>query len=122
MLSYLKSKIEIIPTKNKAVFISKQCIFSGYISKNRLLRYNSKLKVVKCFHCGKSAKSLYWLKLQVEKPMKAQIISIKNDRFIEAVWKQRAKEYKDNLIKNIKDKASAFDRVIVKPADENLPF
>ena len=46
--------------KNKnGVFLSKVCLFTNYVSKrNNIFRYNPKLKVAKCYHCGRSFKNI----------------------------------------------------------------
>ena len=52
--------IDLEQQKNSLnVFRSNYCPFYNYKSKtNKIFRYNKKLNVIKCYHCGKSARSI----------------------------------------------------------------
>lgn len=122
MYNYLCSIIHLKETKKKGIFISKSCPFTGYISKNRIFKYNSILKVCKCYCCGGSAKELYWLKLQIENNIEFKIKKLKTDKFIKIVFKDKSIDYISSRIKEIKNKAIEQDGVIVKSTDFNFPF
>lgn len=122
MFEYLKTLIPLRQTKKKSVWVSNVCPFTGYVSERRPFRINLKLGVCKCYHCGGSAKELYFLKLRIENPDKAEIESIKHDPFLK--YCRGGDRMKAKLIQDIKDKASAKHDAIVKSEwdDLGLPF
>lgn len=83
ILTYLETIINIKQSKHRNyIYTSKQCPFSDYFSNTPIFRYNIKLKVGKCYCCGKSFKELYWLKLNITDPIKIKHIHILHDKLI----------------------------------------
>jgi len=120
IISYLSSLIPLRKLKNnKLVYVSKECPFCKEKSKeNNVFRYNPKLKVGKSFCCGKSFKELYWLKFQIEHPLEAEIISIRNSDFY-------PENKKEKLIEYIKLRNTNENSIIKSESyedDLNLPF
>lgn len=115
---YLRTIIPLRSIRGRSyVYISKNCPFSSYVSKkNNVFRYNSKLKVAKCYHCGKSFKELYWFKLILSNPNKVAILHIQNDKLI---FNEEARKFHIN---KIKDKNHSAYHNFVKSEDPTLPF
>lgn len=72
LLERLKRDLPLKRCKNNhQAYISELCPFDcthSYITQNpRRFRYNSRIKVAKCFGCGKSFKTIKWLDLQLIK-------------------------------------------------------
>lgn len=119
MLEYLKNIVPLRQTKKKSVYVSNVCPFTGYVSKRRPFRINTKLKVCKCYHCGGSAKELYMLKLRVEQPDKAVVLLLEHDALL--THSLYRKEIIAKRLREIKDKAATKHDVIAKP-ELDLPF
>lgn len=121
MFDYLNKIIPLRQTKKKSVWISNVCPFTGYVSKRRPFRYNSKIGVVKCFCCGGSAKELYKLKIQIEDPVKHAVMMIKNDSLLK--HSERRSEIIEYTIRQIKEKANTkVDAIVKSDWDDTYPF
>lgn len=49
---------ELKMTKNKSAFVATQCSFCPVVPKSKSFRLNTKLKVWKCYQCGKGGRKI----------------------------------------------------------------
>lgn len=49
---------ELRSTRNKAAFVATQCPFCPVVPKSKSFRLNTKLKVWKCYQCGKGGRNI----------------------------------------------------------------
>jgi len=49
---------ELRTTKNKSAFVATQCPFCPVVPKSKSFRLNTKLKVWKCYQCGKGGRKI----------------------------------------------------------------
>ena len=68
ILKELNKYVPMVRLKNNyKVYVSKDCPFcDSCFSPSKSFRYNTKLKVIKCFNCGWSCKELSTLKKELE--------------------------------------------------------
>ena len=123
IVNFLKEIIPLEVSKNnKKVYHSKTCPFCKYTSKKSyIFQYQTKLKVGKCYYCGKSFKELNWLIAQLKDNNHAERIRLtyKHDPFV------RSEEHILMLLKkldeNPKGKTDVIDSGFVK-YDLDTPF
>jgi hypothetical protein len=119
VVEFLQNRIPLRVLKSKTyVFVSRKCPICGYESKkSNVFRYHAKKKVGKCFCCGNAFKSLYWLKLLLYNPIKAELIRIDHDPFLTTPQKR---EYARRRILDGKNNPPYSN--FKKCEDESLPF
>lgn len=123
VIEFLKTIIPLeVAKNNKKVYHSKICPICKYESrKSYIFQYQSKLKVGKCFYCGRSFKELTWLKAQLKDPNHARRVELKygHDPFL---TKEQCLYFLKKLDENSEDKMDEKDGGFVKSDDLDLPF
>lgn len=118
IIKYLQQIIPLRKSKNNKTYISNTCPFSGEVSSGgRVFRYSLKLKVGKCYCCGKSFKELYWLKLNIENHFKVRLIQINHDPLLNT---EQKREYERKRL--IEDNSRMPYSNSEKSEDDDLPF
>lgn len=127
VIKTLKEFIPLIQEKhNKKIWISTHCPFTGERSdrKNgRPFRLNTKLKVGKCFHCGKSFKENWLLQKQIGEIDFKWVLELKLGHSLASIYtEEQRKKLLEDYYNNEKAwlKGRCFEKFEID--DEDLPF
>jgi hypothetical protein len=125
VLHYLSSTIPLRRAKNNTlVYFSDTCPFSEYSGGKRIFRYTKRLRVGKCYHCGKSFKDLSWLKKIRDKNFDYEEHLLRKDirSGLMSTWsKEKVAEYREFLMAK-KKMLEVLQKNRKKNDDPNLPF